>query len=232
MSTWGWRANYRRTIEACRGRYVADVRRRRLVVRSRSNCRRQVEAVGGRSRLRVELYARSERLVRDDGPQRRRYPARRAHFADFDRLLFDNDGRELHDAVARRELILRGTTTEVRPAEHPEWLTDDAPMWIWFAACSRIRASEEVTAVHRHVARKRQPEYGLTVQRIAFCDSLMRHLRSGSTPATARGATCGRCVGVGVRVALWVLVARRYDRRSILSRWWRDVAALRRCLVF
>ena len=196
----GMRANYRRTIEACRGRYVA------MCDGDDWWCdplklQRQVEALEADPACGLS-YTRSERRFETTG-ERRRYPAGEL-FCDFDRLLFDNTVENC-TAVARRELILR-YYAEVRPEEHPEWLTDDAPMWIWFAACSRIRASEEVTAYRA---------------RIAFCDSLCdislwfdarygagRHLR-----ALRRRR---------MRVALWVL-SRDGTTAEYLSRWWRDV---------
>ena len=190
----GMRANYRRTIEACRGRYVA------MCDGDDWWCdplklQRQVEALEadpscGICYTRVRCYAQEE-------------------------------GRYVENctAVARRELILR-YYAEVRPEEHPEWLTDDAPMWIWFAACSRIRASEEVTAVHRMLPESVSQSRAYRA-RIAFCDSLCdislwfdarygagRHLR-----ALRRRR---------MRVALWVL-SRDGTTAEYLSRWWRDV---------
>ena len=202
----GMRANYRRTIEACRGRYVA------MCDGDDWWCdplklQRQVEALEADPACGLS-YTRSER---------RRYPAGEL-FCDFDRLLFDNTVENC-TAVARRELILR-YYAEVRPEEHPEWLTDDAPMWIWFAACSRIRASEEVTAVHRMLPESVSQSRAYRA-RIAFCDSLCdislwfdarygagRHLR-----ALRRRR---------MRVALWVL-SRDGTTAEYLSRWWRDV---------
>ena len=124
----GMRANYRRTIEACRGRYVA------MCDGDDWWCdplklQRQVEALEADPACGLS-YTRSERRFETTG-ERRRYPAGEL-FCDFDRLLFDNTVENC-TAVARRELILR-YYAEVRPEEHPEWLTDDAPMWIWFAA--------------------------------------------------------------------------------------------------
>ena len=202
----GMRANYRRTIEACRGRYVA------MCDGDDWWCdplklQRQVEALEADPACGLS-YTRSER---------RRYPAGEL-FCDFDRLLFDNTVENC-TAVARRELILR-YYAEVRPEEHPEWLTDDAPMWIWFAACSRIRASEEVTAVHRMLPESVSQSRAYRAC-IAFCDSLCdislwfdarygagRHLR-----ALRRRR---------MRVALWVL-SRDGTTAEYLSRWWRDV---------
>ena len=53
-------------------------------------------------------------------------------------------------ALARRELIA-AYYAEICPEEHPEWLTDDWPMWLWFACRSRIRFIDRVTAVHRRM---------------------------------------------------------------------------------
>lgn len=210
----GMRANYRRTIEACRGRYVA------MCDGDDWWCdplklQRQVEALEADPACGLS-YTRSERRFETTG-ERRRYPAGEL-FCDFDRLLFDNTVENC-TAVARRELILR-YYAEVRPEEHPEWLTDDAPMWIWFAACSRIRASEEVTAVHRMLPESVSQSRAYRA-RIAFCDSLCdislwfdarygagRHLR-----ALRRRR---------MRVALWVL-SRDGTTAEYLSRWWRDV---------
>ena len=210
----GMRANYRRTIEACRGRYVA------MCDGDDWWCdplklQRQVEALEADPACGLS-YTRSERRSETTG-ERRRYPAGEL-FCDFDRLLFDNTVENC-TAVARRELILR-YYAEVRPEEHPEWLTDDAPMWIWFAACSRIRASEEVTAVHRMLPESVSQSRAYRA-RIAFCDSLCdislwfdarygagRHLR-----ALRRRR---------MRVALWVL-SRDGTTAEYLSRWWRDV---------
>lgn len=59
-------------------------------------------------------------------------PDHEEHFTDFDRLLCRLTIANCA-TLARRDLIAR-YYAEVRPGEHPEWLTDDAPMWLWFAA--------------------------------------------------------------------------------------------------
>lgn len=211
----GMRANYRRTIEACRGRYVA------LCDGDDWWCdplklQRQVEALEADPACGVSC-TRSERRFEATG-ERRRYPAGELR-CDFDGLLFDNTVENC-TAVARRDLILR-YYAEVRPEEHPEWLTDDAPMWIWFAACSRIRASEEVTAVHRMLPES-VSQSGAYRRRIAFCDSLCdialwfdarygtgRHARALEPAAHARGAV-GACRATGTTA-------------EYLARWRRDV---------
>ena len=73
-------------------------------------------------------------------------PDHEEHFTDFDRLLCRLTIANCA-TLARRDLIAR-YYAEVRPDEHPEWLTDDAPMWLWFAACSRVRYLPAITAVH------------------------------------------------------------------------------------
>lgn len=168
----GMRANYRRTIEACRGRYVAI-------------CDGD------------DWWCDPEKL---------------------DRLLFNNTVENC-TAVARRNLILR-YYAEVRPEEHPEWLTDDAPMWLWFAAESRIAWLDAETAVHRMLPQS-VSQSGLYRKRIAFCDSLMDtslwfDARYGAGRHRYR-LLCRRS-----DVALWVL-SYHGPVGEYLARWWRDV---------
>ena len=137
---------------------------------------------------------------------------------DFDRLLFNNSVENC-TAVARRDLILR-YYAEVRPEEHPEWLTDDAPMWLWFAAESRIAWLDAETAVHRMLPQS-VSQSGLYRKRIAFCDSLMDtslwfDARYGAGRHRYR-LLCRRS-----DVALWVL-SYHGPVGEYLTRWWRDV---------
>ena len=111
--------------------------------------------------------------------------------------------------------------------KHPEWLTDDAPMWLWFAACSRIRYLPVITAVHRRLPQSvsHSTEYP---RRIAFCDSLM----DISLWFDARyGARRNRFRILRRRssVALWVL-SWNGSVGEYLARWRRDVAACPRLL--
>ena len=154
----GWRANYRRTFEACRGKYVAycdgddwwsDPRKLQMQVdllESDPSC--------GMCYTRASNYYQNTGLTEPDHEE---------HFTDFDRLLCRLTIANCA-TLARRDLIAR-YYAEVRPDEHPEWLTDDAPMWLWFAVCSRVRYLPAITAVHRrdgrevaHTAADREPE--------------------------------------------------------------------------
>ena len=161
----GWRANYRRTFEACRGKYVAycdgddwwsDPRKLQMqadLLESDPSC--------GMCYTRASNYYQNTGLTEPDHEE---------HFTDFDRLLCRLTIANCA-TLARRDLIAR-YYAEVRPDEHPEWLTDDAPMWLWFAVCSRVRYLPAITAVHRRLPQSvsHSTEYP---RRIAFCDSLM-----------------------------------------------------------
>lgn len=169
----GMRANYRRTIEACRGRYVAICDGDDWWC-DPEKLERQVAMLEADPSLGL-CYTRSLRL-------------------------FEGTGRELH---------------------YPEvMLTDDAPMWLWFAAESRIAWLDAETAVHRMLPQS-VSQSGLYRKRIAFCDSLMDtslwfDARYGAGRHRYR-LLCRRS-----DVALWVL-SYHGPVGEYLARWWRDV---------
>lgn len=209
----GMRANYRRTIEACRGRYVAICDGDDWWC-DPDKLERQVAMLEADPSLGL-CYTRSLRLFEETGSERH-YPD--AMFTDFDRLLFNNTVENC-TAVARRDLILR-YYAEVCPEEHPEWLTDDAPMWLWFAAESRIAWLDAETAVHRMLPQS-VSQSSLYRKRIAFCDSLM----DTSLWFDARYGTGRHRYRLLCRrsdVALWVL-SYHGPVSEYLARWWRDV---------
>lgn len=217
----GWRVNYRRTFEACRGKYVAycdgddwwcD--------ENKLQC--QVDRLEADPACGV-CYTCSERYFQASG-ERKRYPVE--VFTDFGRLLFNNTVENC-TALARRELIAR-YYCEVRPEEHPEWLTDDAPMWIWCAAVSRVICIDTVTAVHRMLPQS-VSQSGAYRKRIAFCDSLMD---IGLWMDTHYGTGRHRQALLRKRsdVALWTL-SHHGPAREFLARWRRDVATSPRLLL-
>ena len=208
----GMRANYRRTLEAAKGKYVAlcdgddwwcDV----------DKLARQVAVMEADEQLGL-CYTRSRRV---QGEREWLYPAGEM-FTDFDNMLFNNTV-ENSSAVARKDLVMQ-YYAEVRPEEHPEWLTDDAPMWIWFAACSKMVAIDIPMAVHRLLPES-VSQSGNYLRRIAFCDSLMdislwfdeRYGGSRHTHKLWRKR---------MEVALWVL-SRDGSTAEYLRRWWGDV---------
>ena len=140
----GWRANYRRTFEACRGKYVAycdgddwwtEPRKLQMQVDLM-----EADSACGMCYTGADQYWQADGVLKPD-PDR--------HYTDFEQMLLGISVPNC-TALARRELIA-AYYAEIRPEEHPEWLTDDWPMWLWFACRSQVRFIDRVTAVHRRI---------------------------------------------------------------------------------
>ncbi|MBP3424409.1 MAG: glycosyltransferase [Alistipes sp.] len=136
----GMHRNYRRTIEACRGKYIAmldgddwfsDMDKLQIQVE-------QLEKSGA-----AMCYTRSERRGEDGSSVI--YPEGRLHISFEDMLRLNT--AENCTTVALKERILE-YYAEVEP-QTKGWLTDDLPMWLWFSATQQIVAIDRVTAVHR-----------------------------------------------------------------------------------
>ena len=211
----GWRANYRRTFEACRGKYVAYCDGDDWWC-DPGKLQRQVDLLEADPACGM-CYTRADNFYQATG---RREPDEEVHFTDFGRLL-----RSLTicncTTVARRELIAR-YYDEVRPAEHPEWCTDDAPMWLWFAARSRIGYLPVVTAVHRRLPDSVSHSTAYR-RRIAFCDSLM-DISLWFDARYGDGSRRFALLRKRSSVALWVL-SYNGPVGEYLARWWRDLRA-------
>lgn len=135
----GMHANYRRTIEACRGKYIAmldgddwfsDADKLQMQVDI-------LEKSGA-----AMCYTRSERRSESDS---KIYPEGALHTTFEDMLRLNT--AENCTTVALRSKILE-YYAEVEPQKRG-WLTDDLPMWLWFSATQTIVAIDRVTAVHR-----------------------------------------------------------------------------------
>ena len=162
----GMRANYRRTIEAARGEYIAICDGDDFWVDD-EKLQLQVAELEKDSEVGL-CYSRSKRFY-EGTAEEWSYP-RDEMYCDFARLLFDNTVDNV-TALARRDLVLQ-YYRDVCPEQHPEWLTDDQPMWLWVAAKSKVVALERVTAAHR-LLKESQRQSQNYLKRIAFCDSLM-----------------------------------------------------------
>jgi len=209
----GWRANYRRTFDACRGKYVAycdgdDWWDDPLKLQTQADLLESDPSCGMCFTLAKNYYQDTDTFTPDE----------EVHFTDFDRLLLRLTVCNCA-TLARRELIAR-YYDEVHPERHPEWMTDDAPMWLWFAACSKVRFIPVFTAVHRRlsVSVSHNTDYR---KRIAFCDSLMdislwfdTHYGTGRNRLRIRHRRS--------TVALWVL-SFHGSAGEYLARWRRDV---------
>ena len=209
----GWRANYRRTFEAARGRYVAycdgddwwcDVHKLAKQVEWM-----EAHADCGLCHTRVHDFMELTREMRPD-PEK--------HYDDFDHLLLRLTIANC-STLARRDLVAQ-YYEEVKPQEHPEWLTDDQPMWLWVAAHSKVHCLEDFMVVHRCLPDSVSHSQA-HLKRIAFCDSLM----DASLWMEERYGT-GRMKFKILRkrcsVALWSL---SYEGTvgEYLHRWWEDV---------
>lgn len=161
----GWRENYARTIAAARGKYIAlcdgddwwcDEQKLQL----------QVDALEADEGCAM-CYTRSERRSEPSG-ESHIYPSGACHTSFEDMLRLNT--AENSTTVARREVVER-YYAEVCPARHPEWLTDDLPMWLWVSAHYRICYVDRVCAVHRILTTSvsHSDDYR---RRLAFCDSL------------------------------------------------------------
>ena len=159
----GMRANYRRTLEAAKGKYVALCDGDDWWC-DENKLSRQVEVMEADSECGL-CYTCSRRV---QGTREWLYPAGEM-YTDFDNMLFNNTV-ENSSAVARKDLVMQ-YYAEVRPEEHPEWLTDDLPMWLWFAANSRYMAIDCPMSVHRVLTYSvsHNPDYR---RKIEFVDSL------------------------------------------------------------
>ncbi|MBQ5359003.1 MAG: glycosyl transferase family 2, partial [Alistipes sp.] len=161
-------------------------------------------------------YSRSKRFY-EGAKEEWSYP-RGEMYCDFGRLLFDNTVDNV-TALARRDMVLQ-YYREVCPEQHPEWLTDDQPMWLWVAAKSRVVALERVTAAHR-LLKESQSQSQNYLKRIAFCDSLM-DISVWMDLAVGDGSRVDGLLRKRMEVALWVL-SRDGSTVEYVKRWWRDV---------
>ena len=160
----GWRANYRRTIAAARGRYIALLDGDDYFTH-RKKLQMQVDLLEANPDVGM-CYGRSERV--DENGATTIYPEGECATT-FEAMLRRNPAENC-TVVARKELVER-YYAEIRPEEHPEWLTDDLPMWLWFAANSRYVGIDCPMSVHRVLTYSvsHNPDYR---HKIEFVDSL------------------------------------------------------------
>ena len=218
----GMRANYRRTIEAARGEYIAMCDGDDFWC-DEQKLQRQVEVLEQDAEVGL-CYSRSKRFHEGQNDEWV-YPRGVMH-CDFESLLFENTVDNV-TAVARRSLVMK-YYAEVRPEEHPEWLTDDQPMWLWVAARSKVVALERVTAAHRLLSESQSQSRDFS-RRIAFCDSLM-DISMWMDDKVGTGRNIERLERKRMEVALWVL-SRDGSTREYVRRWWRDVCRSPRLLL-
>ena len=160
----GWRKNYRRCVEAARGKYIAfcdgddywcDANR----------LAEQVALMEQKPNIGL-CYTLAER--RDaEGALVGHFPKGEGHTT-LDTLLHDWCVENC-TSLAKRELVLAYYNTE-KPENRPEWLTEDLPMWLFVAAHSEVAYINRVTAVHCVFPDSVSHSTSLA-KRLAFCDS-------------------------------------------------------------
>ena len=121
----GWRANYRRTVAACRGKYVAfcdgdDRWCDPLKLQMQAELLEADPSCG-------MCYTRTEKADGRRGV--REYLPQGEPSTDFRSLLRSYTIGNC-SAMGRRDLLER-FYAEVRPELRSEWLTGDVPMWLW-----------------------------------------------------------------------------------------------------
>ena len=216
----GWRKNYRRTIAAARGRYIALLDGDDMFT-DRDKLQQQVDMLEADTSLGM-CYTRSVR--RDEAGNETIYPEG-ACATTFEAMLRRNPAENC-TVVARRDLVEQ-YYREVQPATHPEWLTDDLPMWLWFAANSRYGAIDRPMAMHRVLTYSvsHSPNYR---RKIEFCDSLS-DISLWYDERYNHRALRGWLLRYKQNTALWVL-SYNGSVSEYLARWWRDVKRAPRLL--
>lgn len=213
----GWRENYRRCVEAAGGRYIAfcdgddywcDENR----LAEQVALMEQNPAVG-------LCYTLAER--RDaDGNIVGYFPKGKGHTS-LDAMLHDWCVENC-TTLAKRELVLAYYTTE-KPENHPDWLTEDLPMWLFVAAHSEVAYIDRATAAHCVFPDSVSHSTSLA-KRLAFCDSSSNiklwfdEHYNGSKQR--RHLLCER-----MNTALWVY-SHIGSVGTFIQRWWEEVKAL------
>lgn len=160
----GWRTNYRRCVEAARGKYIAFCDGDDYWC-DKSRLAEQVALMEQNPNIGL-CYTLAERRE-GEGRLVGRFPIGEGHTS-LDTMLHDWCVENC-TTLASRELVLDYYATE-KPENHPEWLTEDLPMWLYVAAHSEVAYIDKVTAVHRVFPDSVSHSTSLA-KRLAFCDS-------------------------------------------------------------
>ena len=162
--TVGWRENYRRCVEAARGKYIAFCDGDDYWCDT-NHLAEQVALMEQNPHIGL-CYTLAKR--RDaEGSLVGRFPIWKGHTT-LDALLHDWCVENC-TTLARRDAVMAYYATE-KPENHPEWLTEDLPMWLYVAAHYGVAYIDQETAVHRVFADSVSHSTSLA-KRLAFCDS-------------------------------------------------------------
>ncbi len=210
----GWRENYRRCVEAARGKYVAFCDGDDYFLDT-EHLAMQVAVMEQNPNVGL-CYARAERRD-ENGGLIGYFPTGKGHTS-LDALLHDWC-IENCTTLARRDAVLAYYDAE-QPENRPEWLTEDLPMWLYVAAHSEVAYVDQVMATHRLFADSVSHSTSLA-KRLAFCDSSSniklwfdaRHNASRQRRHLLRER---------MNTALWVY-SHIGSVSEFVKRWWREV---------
>ena len=211
----GMRANYRRTIEACRGRYVA------MCDGDDWWCdplklQRQVEALEADPSCGI-CYTRVRCYAQEEGRYVENYPMG-AGATTFGELLLNNTIPNCA-AVVRRDLLAGYyADPELRPLERP-WPLEDYPMWLWMAPRCTIRFLDCETAVFRVLPDSGSHQSSLD-RRIVYFDAIF-DIKCWFDARYGGGRQRRRIARMRMEYILTLM--RDAGGGACLRRWWRDV---------
>ena len=160
----GWRENYRRCVEAARGKYIAFCDGDDFFLDT-EHLAMEVAVLEQNPNVGL-CYARAKRRD-ENGDLVGYFPAGKGHTT-LDALLHDWCVENC-TTLARRDAVMAYYVTE-KPENHPEWLTEDLPMWLYVAAHYEVAYIDQIRAVHRVFADSVSHSTSLA-KRLAFCDS-------------------------------------------------------------
>ena len=206
----GMRANYRRTIEACRGRYVA------MCDGDDWWCdplklQRQVEALEADPACGI-CYTRVRCYAQEEGRYVENYPMG-AGATTFEELLLNNTIPNCA-AVVRRDLLAGYYADPELP-----WPLEDYPMWLWMAPRCTIRFLDCETAVFRVLPDSGSHQSSLD-RRIVYFDAIF-DIKCWFDARYGGGRQRRRIARMRMEYILTLM--RDAGGGACLRRWWRDV---------
>lgn len=213
----GWRANYRRCVEAARGKYIAFCDGDDYWCDS-TRLAEQVALMEENQKIGL-CYTLAERRDEKDALVGH-FPIREGHTT-LDALLHDWC-IENCTTLARRDLVLAYYTTE-KPENRPEWLTEDLPMWLFVAAHSEVAYIDRATAVHRVFPDSVSHSTSLA-KRLAFCDS-SSNIKLWFDECYNDSRQRRHLLRERMNTALWVY-SHIGSVGEFVKRWWQEIKVL------
>lgn len=210
----GWRVNYRRCVEAARGKYIAFCDGDDYWC-NKNRLTEQVVLMEQNPNIGL-CYTLAERRD-ENGDLIGYFPTGKGHTS-LDTLLHDWCVENC-TTLARRDLVLDYYATE-QPENRSEWLTEDLPMWLYVAAYSEVAYIDKVTAVHRVFPDSVSHSTSLA-KRLAFCDS-SSNIKLWFDEQYNNSKQRRHLLRERMNTALWVY-SHIGSVGDFVKRWWQEV---------